>query len=299
VAWINANLETTLNSTVIGSANDTWFKIRLLLKSDDTLDLYVNDSFIENANPGVPIIGYPLWLQLGGAYYSPVVGYKNVAIYDPRNSVDSSDFSDSTGWTSVNTGGTASFTSNTCEQEKSGSNGWGDCGVYRTASTTLQKGDLIRIHNHPNWSPNPECLIWLRFTSGLGVSTGLEGVGFYFHQSAAVDYLTRQNATDITTTEVGGDSDLDLVFSVTQNGYIHMWYSVTGDEAWVHVGVHGTDRSNTAFYLGTDIWANLSKIVLSDYSWTQLPTPAVGGDGGLGGAVVGLFNKIFSNRRKM
>lgn len=298
VGWINANLESNAASTVLGSANDTWYKIKLIIKSDDTIDIYVDDVFIENANPGTTLVGQALYLQLGGAYYSPVVGYKDVTIYDPRSTVDSSDFSAATGWTEVETQGAAVFDGE-YTQTKTTADNWSGAGIYRTASTAMKAGDVIQFVVKANWSTQPESIIWLRFTTGIDVSTGTEGIGAFLHHSGGTDYLTRQNATSIDDLVIGSDVWYALTLSCNAAGHVHIWAVSDGDGPTKLIGSKTTQSYvDTSFYAATSVYTNGTTLKLDSFEWRQLPAPSVGGDGGLGGAAVGLFNKIFSNRRK-
>lgn len=280
VAWISANLETTFSSTAVGSANDTWFKIRLVLKDDDTLDVYVDDVFIENGNPGTSLIGQALYLQLGGAFYSPVVGYKDVAVYDPREAVDSSTFDASTGFTLVETQGTAVFDGE-YSQTKTTANNWTGAGIYRTSPTTMQVGDRVTFIVKGLWSGLPESIIWIRADAAINISTGIEGVGIYLHQSAGTDYLTRQNATSINDLEIGSDVWYRVDFTCDINGHLHIWATSDGDGPTTLIGSHtATTFDGNDYYFATSIWYNSTTIKLDNYEWLQLPEPPTGGDTG-------------------
>lgn len=281
----------TLSTAVL----DTDYVIRLVVKSNNTLDLYVDGAFVENINPGTEIIGQPINLQLGAPYYSPLVGYKDVIIYDPRDTVDSSDFSASTGWSTTTTNGTITFDGEG-HVDKTGADSWGTLGLWRTALTTMKVGDVVRMAVKGTWSSIPESFFWLRFTSGVGVSTGLEGVGYTFHQSGATDYLARQNATAIGDISAGPDTYYDLVFTCNVSGYIDLWATSTGDADWVHIGRNSSQSfDGVDFYPGGEIYANGATFTMDNYSWLQLPEATAGGGGD--GASIGLMHRILKRRR--
>lgn len=270
-----SRLECITSGTAISTSVtlDQWYTIKLLFKDDDTFDVYADGVFIANQSPGVTFIGQPLYLQLAAPFYGTThVGYKDVIWYDPRNQVDTSDFSTSSGWTSDDTLGAASFDGE-YHQTKTTSNGWGSCGVWRTAPTQMALGDLIHSTMYASWSSQPESIIWLRSNGDDDVSTGTEGVGFNLHQSAGNNYIIRQNAAADTDIDPFSQDPVlyDLAITCTYADKLDIWAKENGDIDWTHLGTTTvTGFAGNSYYFSASIWANGTTLNISEYSWNQV-----------------------------
>lgn len=88
--------EAILTATVLANpvVLDQWYKVKMVVKADNTLDLYLDDVFVENVDPNTQLRGEDLYLQLAAPFYSPKVGYRDVTIFTPGGDDDEAESND-------------------------------------------------------------------------------------------------------------------------------------------------------------------------------------------------------------